>query len=273
MRSRTSTSNPYGEATGAEKPVSRLPSTSVISFKNVEFRYPTRPEITVLKDLSFDVMKGENVSIVGPSGSGKSTIISLLERFYEPSAGRILVNNRYIHDKDVEAYRATLSLVSQETLLYQGSIRANLLLGLQEKAMAEDRLVQVCKEANIHEFIISLPEGYNTDIGPRGLSLSGGQRQRIAIARALLRNPEILLLDEATSALDPESQGFVMEALEKVGRGRTIVSVTHHLEMIKRADKILVVENGQVVESGTFEELIALKGRFWGMVGELVGQE
>lgn len=134
-------------------------------------------------------------------------------------------------------------------------------------------MIQTCKASNIHDFIISLPEGYNTDIGPRGLSLSGGQRQRIAIARALLRNPEILLLDEATSALDPESQSLVMEALERVGKGRTIVSVTHQMAMVKRADKVLVVENGRVVESGTYEELVGLKGRFWEMAGELMGEE
>lgn len=134
-------------------------------------------------------------------------------------------------------------------------------------------MIQICKASNIHDFIISLPEGYNTDIGPRGLSLSGGQRQRIAIARALLRNPEILLLDEATSALDPESQSLVMEALERVGKGRTIVSVTHQMAMVKRADKVLVVENGRVVESGTYEELVELKGRFWEMAGELMGEE
>lgn len=248
-------------------------SAPVISFKKIQFRYPTRPDVEVLKGLSFQVRKGENISIVGPSGSGKSTIISLLERFYEPTGGNILINGEPLSTKEIEPYRASLGLVSQETQLYQGTIRENLLLGVDEKNITEDKLIENCKEANIHDFIISLPEGYGTDIGPRGLSLSGGQRQRIAIARALLRNPEILLLDEATSALDPESQSLVMEALERAGRGRTIVSVTHQMEMVKRADQVLVIENGRVVEMGTYEELLALKSRFWEMAGELMGQE
>jgi len=243
-----------------------------IAFQKVNFRYPSRLETTVLKDLSFVVMPGENISIVGPSGSGKSTIISLIERFYQPTTGNIMVNGRDIHNQDIEPYRRSLGLVSQETHLYQGSIRENLLLGVKEDEINDERLFQTCKDSNIHDFIISLPEGYNTNIGPRGLSLSGGQRQRIAIARALLRNPDILLLDEATSALDPESQTLVMEALEKVGKGRTTISVTHHMEMVKRADKVLVMDNGRLVESGTYEELVALKGRFWGMAGELMGE-
>jgi ATP-binding cassette, subfamily B (MDR/TAP), member 1 len=256
-----------------DQPATPSDTAPAIKFQTVQFRYPTRPEVAVLKGLSFEVMPGENISIVGPSGSGKSTIISLLERFYEPTAGSILINGQDIHNQEVEAYRTSLGLVSQETHLYQGSIRDNLLLGVKETEIEEERLIQTCKDSNIHDFIISLPEGYNTNIGPRGLSLSGGQRQRIAIARALLRNPEILLLDEATSALDPESQSLVMEALERVGKGRTTISVTHHMEMVKRADKVLVIENGRVVESGTYDELVVMKGRFWEMAGELLGQE
>jgi ATP-binding cassette subfamily B (MDR/TAP) protein 1 len=254
-----------------EPSITTTPSTPAIVFQKVHFRYPTRPEVAVLKGLSFEVKNGENISIVGPSGSGKSTIISLLERFYEPTSGSIFTNGQNIRSQEVETYRASLSLVSQETHLYQGSIRNNILLGLKDKDVDEERLIQICKDSNIHDFIISLPEGYNTDIGPRGLSLSGGQRQRIAIARALLRKSEILLLDEATSALDPESQSLVMEALERVRKGRTIVNVTHHMEMVKRADKVLVIENGRVVESGTYEELVGFKGRFWEMAGELIG--
>ena len=263
-------SQPTKDVEQTTTPISMSPA---ISFQKVQFRYPTRSEIAVLKGLSFEVMQGENICIVGPSGSGKSTVISLLERFYKPIAGIILIHGKNIQTQEVEAYRASLGLVSQETHLYQGSIRDNLLLGVKEKDINDERLFPVCKDSNIHDFIMSLPEGYSTNIGPRGLSLSGGQRQRIAIARALLRNPEILLLDEATSALDPESQTLVMEALERVGKGRTTISVTHHMEMVKRADKVLVIENGRVVESGTYDELVAMKGRFWVMAGELMGQE
>jgi ATP-binding cassette subfamily B (MDR/TAP) protein 1 len=269
MNSCNTKRDPFLQSKG-EPPSTPVPSTPAIAFHKVQFRYPTRPEVAVLKGLSFEIVRGENVSIVGPSGSGKSTIISLLERFYEPTTGTILINGQNIDFQKVEAYRASLGLVSQETHLYQGSIRGNLLLGLKDKDIDEELLIQTCKDSNIHDFITSLPEGYNTDIGPRGLSLSGGQRQRIAIARALLRNPEILLLDEATSALDPESQSLVMEALERVGKGRTIISVTHHMEMVKRADRVLVIENGTVVESGTYEELMGLKGRFWEMAGEFM---
>jgi len=255
------------------RPATPPDTTPAITFQAVQFRYPTRPEVAVLKGLSFEIMPGENISLVGPSGSGKSTIISLIERFYEPTAGSILINGEDILNQEVETFRTTLGLVSQETHLYQGSIRDNLLLGVKDEEIEEESLIQTCKDSNIHDFIVSLPEGYNTNIGPRGLSLSGGQRQRVSIARALLRNPEILLLDEATSALDSESQSLVMEALERVGRGRTTISVTHHMEMVKRADKVLVIENGRVVEIGTYEEWGAMKGRFWEMAGELMGVE
>ena len=162
-----------------------------------------------------------------------------------------------------------LSLVTQDTNLYQDTIRENLVLGVDGE-VDEKTIVTACKDANIHDFIISLPEGFNTDCGPRGLALSGGQRQRLAIARALLRKPEILLLDEATSALDPESQSLVIKAIERAAKGRTIVSVTHQTEIIKQADTVFVLDSGKIVESGRYEELLSRKGRLWEMQGQLI---
>lgn len=240
-----------------------------IEFHDVHFRYPARPDVEVLSGISFEIKRGENVCIVGPSGCGKSTIIQLLERFYDPISGEILVQGVQLPELDIKAFRATLGLVSQETVLYQGTIRENLCLGV-DGDVDDKTLTSVCQDANIHDLIISLPEGYGTDCGSRGLALSGGQRQRIAIARALLRNPKILLLDEATSALDPESQKLIIDSLERAAKGRTLVSVSHHVEIMERADRILVIEKGRVVESGRFQELLDRKGRFWEMQREVM---
>ena len=244
---------------------------TAIEFKQVYFRYPTRPDVGVHRRLSFTVRRGENVCVVGPSGCGKSTIISLIERLYDVLSGELLVYGKPISDFDIKALRSAFGLVSQETTLYQGSVKENLLLGVDGE-VAEEDLIAACKDANIHDFIVSLPDGYNTDCGPRGLAFSGGQRQRMAIARALLRKPDILLLDEATSALDPESEGLVRDALDKVAVGRTMISITHQVETMKRADRILVMEGGKVVEDGTWSEMMANKGRFWSMQvgGELI---
>lgn len=250
-------------------PREACPTETVIEFRNVRFSYPTRPDVEVLKGLDFKVQRGENVCIVGPSGCGKSTILYLLECFYNITSGEILIHGDSISALDIKAFRSTLSLVLQDTNLYQGTIRENLILGVD--AEVDDKtLITACKDANIHEFIISLPEGYNTDCGPRGLALSGGQRQRLAIARALLRKPEILLLDEATSALDPESQSLVINALERAEKGRTIVSVAHQTEIIKQADRVFVLDHGKIVESGRYEELLSRKGRLWEMQGQFI---
>lgn len=245
------------------------PTETVIEFRNVRFRYPTRPDVEVLRGLDFKVRKGENICIIGPSGCGKSTILHLLERFYDITSGDILISGNPISSLDIKAFRSTLSIVAQDTNLYQGTIFENLVLGVDGE-VDEKMVVSACQDANIHDFITSLPEGYNTDCGPRGLALSGGQRQRLAIARALLRKPEILLLDEATSALDPESQNLVIKAIERVAKTRTIISVSHQAEVIKQADRVLVLEYGKVVECGRYEELMSRKGRFWEIQGELV---
>ncbi len=213
------------------------------------------------------IHQGQTIGIVGASGCGKTTIITLLERFYDISSGQILIHGHSLSSLDIRSYRATVGLVSQDTTLYQGSIRENILLGAgSDDQVSEETLISACRSANIHDFILSLPEGYNTDAGSRGLALSGGQRQRIAIARALVRDPSILLLDEATSALDTQSEEVVQTALETAGKGRTVVAVAHRLSTVRGADCIFVLDAGRVVEAGSHTELVKRRGRYWDMV-------
>ncbi|OJJ64851.1 hypothetical protein ASPSYDRAFT_139835 [Aspergillus sydowii CBS 593.65] len=237
-----------------------------IEFKNVHFRYPTRPEQPVLRGLNLTVKPGQYVALVGPSGCGKSTTIALLERFYDAVAGSILVDGKDISKLNINSYRSFLALVSQEPTLYQGTIKENILLGIAEDDIAEELLVKACKDANIYDFIMSLPEGFNTVVGSKGGMLSGGQKQRVAIARALLRDPKILLLDEATSALDSESEKVVQAALDAAARGRTTIAVAHRLSTIQKADVIYVFDQGKIVESGTHTELVHKKGRYYELV-------
>lgn len=250
-------------STGVEP---RMDNSDVaIEFRDVTFSYPGRPNHPVLRRLNLKIHKGQSVGLVGPSGCGKTTIIALLERFYDISSGEILVFGQPLSLLDIHAYRAQVGLVSQETILYQGSIRENILLGIDDDVVDEERLVKACQAANIHDFITSLPDVYNTECGTRGLALSGGQRQRIATARALIRNPRLLLLDEATSALDTESEKIVQEALEQAARGRTTIAVAHRLSTVRHADQLFVLDAGQVVEQGTHAELIKRKGRYYEM--------
>ncbi len=247
----------------------QIPSTATgtaIEFKNVRFVYSTRRDISVLRNLNLTIHRGQTIGIVGASGCGKTTIITLLERFYDSTAGQILVHGQPLSSLDVKSYRSTVGLVSQDTTLYQGSIRENILLGVTDNEVSEETLTQACKDANIHDFISSLPEGYATDAGSRGLALSGGQRQRIAIARALVRNPSILLLDEATSALDTQSEKVVQKALETAARGRTTLVVAHRLSTVRGADCVFVLDAGRVVEQGTHAELVMRRGMYWDMV-------
>ncbi|OJD15191.1 hypothetical protein AJ78_04522 [Emergomyces pasteurianus Ep9510] len=237
-----------------------------IEFRDVHFRYPTRPEQPVLRGLNLTVKPGQYVALVGASGCGKSTTIALLERFYDPLAGGVYVDGKDITRWNVNSYRSFLSLVSQEPTLYQGTIRDNILLGVDAEDMPDEEIVQACKAANIYDFIMSLPDGFSTIVGSKGSMLSGGQKQRIAIARALIRDPKVLLLDEATSALDSESEKVVQAALDAAAKGRTTIAVAHRLSTIQKADVIYVIDQGRVVESGTHNELLGNKGRYFELV-------
>lgn len=242
------------------EPVTEVDGT--LEFRDVHFRYPTRPEQPVLRGLNLTVRPGQYIALVGASGCGKSTTISLLERFYDPLSGGVYVDGREISTLNINDYRSFIALVSQEPTLYQGSIKENILLGTSREDVSDEDIEHACREANIYDFIISLPEGFNTTVGSKGALLSGGQKQRIAIARALIRDPKILLLDEATSALDSESEKVVQAALDKAAKGRTTIAVAHRLSTIQKADIIYVFDQGRIVEQGTHSELMRKNGRY-----------
>jgi len=219
----------------------------------------------VLRGLSISVEPGTYVAPIGPSGCGKSTVIQLVERFYNPLSGGILVDDHPISELNVQEYRKYLALVSQEPTLYAGTIRFNILLGATKpiSEVTQEELENACRDANIMDFIKSLPDGFETNVGSKGSLLSGGQKQRIAIARALLRNPKVLLLDEATSALDSNSEKVVQEALDKAATGRTTIAIAHRLSTIQNADRIYFIRDGTVSETGTHDELIARRGDYY----------
>ncbi|MDX5448447.1 MAG: ATP-binding cassette domain-containing protein [Bacteroidota bacterium] len=225
-----------------------------IAFEGVTFSYPSRKDITVLDHLSFEVQPGEQVALVGPSGAGKSTIVSLLYQFYHPQKGKILFDGRPADQYDLTDLRAHMALVPQDVFLFGGSIRENIAYG--DPSAQEDQVIEAAKKANAWDFIQKFPEGLDTLVGERGVQLSGGQRQRIAIARALLHDPRILILDEATSALDSESEQLVQQALDTLMEGRTSIVIAHRLSTVRKADKILVIENGHIRETGTHEQLM-----------------
>ncbi|KAL3486456.1 P-loop containing nucleoside triphosphate hydrolase protein [Aspergillus germanicus] len=241
------------------KPLNPRVVTGKISFQNVWFRYPTRQSKYALRNVNITVEPGQHVALVGSSGSGKSTIISLLERFYQADRGLVTLDGEFIQGFHLGQYRAAFGLVSQEPTMLRGTIRENLLLGI-EHAVDDEAIAKACKDANIHDFIQSLPDGMSTLVGSKGVLLSGGQKQRIAIARILIRDPRILLLDEATSALDSESAALVQQALDKLRKGRTCISVAHQLSTIQNADQIYVLHEGSVMERGTHEELVRRPG-------------
>jgi ATP-binding cassette subfamily B protein len=229
------------------------PLRGEVEFRDVHFRYATRPEVEVLKGISFDVKRGEKIALVGPSGAGKSTIISLLLRFYDPQPGEILMDGKPATDYPLAWLRNQMSIVPQEALLFGGSIFENIAYGRPGATEAE--VIEAAKQAHAHEFIAPFPEGYQTLVGERGVKLSGGQRQRVAIARAILKNPKILILDEATSSLDSESERLVQLALDQLMENRTTFMIAHRLATVRRADRILVIQDGKLVESGTHIEL------------------
>jgi ABC-type multidrug transport system fused ATPase/permease subunit len=228
-----------------------------VSFKNVAFYYPSRKEIQVLKEVSFNANFGQKIAIVGPSGAGKSTIASLLLRFYDINCGEISIDGKNIYDYDLETLRGNMSIVPQDVILFGGTIRENIAYG--KPNATEDEIIKAAKQANAYQFIKGFPEKFETIVGERGIKLSGGQRQRIAIARALLKNPRILILDEATSSLDSESEKLVQEALEILMEGRTSIIIAHRLSTIRSADQIIVLDDGTIKEQGTHQELIALE--------------
>jgi ABC-type multidrug transport system fused ATPase/permease subunit len=232
----------------------KQPIKGDLAFNDVVFAYPSRQEITVLKGISFNADAGQRVAIVGPSGSGKSTMASLILQFYHPQSGSILFDGKPADNYSLTDIRNQVAIVPQDVLLFGGTILENIAYG-RLSASKED-IIQAAKRANAHQFISSFPEGYETIVGERGVKLSGGQRQRIAIARALLKNPAILILDEATSSLDSESERLVQEALEELMKDRTSIIIAHRLSTIREADKIVVIEKGNIIESGSHLELI-----------------
>jgi ATP-binding cassette subfamily B protein len=238
-----------------------------IEMRGVSFAYPTRPEAVVLRDFDLSAAAGQRIALVGPSGSGKSTSIALLFRFYEPTSGEILIDGKPVREMSLTALRRNLALVPQEVLLFGGSIRENIAYG--SPGASDDEIISAAKQANAHEFITGLTEGYETLVGDRGAQLSGGQRQRIAIARAILADPAILILDEATSSLDAESERLVQDALDKLMENRTSIIIAHRLSTVRRCDQILVMSGGAIIECGTHEELIAKQGGLYGSLAKL----
>jgi ATP-binding cassette subfamily B protein len=238
-----------------------------IEMSGVSFAYPTRPDVTVLRDFELSAKAGQRIALVGPSGSGKSTSIGLLFRFYDPNTGEIRIDGQPVKELSLTTLRRNLALVPQEVLLFGGSIRENIGYGLP--GAGDDEITAAAKKANAHEFITKLPEGYDTIVGDRGTQLSGGQRQRIAIARAILADPAILVLDEATSSLDAESERLVQDALDKLMENRTSIIIAHRLSTVRRCDQILVMSGGSILERGTHDELVARPGGLYSSLAKL----
>lgn len=235
-----------------------------VSLRDVHFVYPSRPDRAVLQGLSTGITHGKTLALVGPSGCGKSTVITLLNRFYDPTDGKVEFDACDARSFNLKALRQQMAMVGQEPVLFDCSIRENISYGFESCDM--EQIINAAKAANIHDVIVAMPEGYETRVGERGTQLSGGQKQRIAIARAIVREPSILLLDEATSALDSESEKLVQAALDAAASGRTCIVVAHRLSTIQNADCIAVLKNGRVVESGTHRELIEAQGLYHSMV-------
>lgn len=231
-----------------------------VEFQNISFRYQEN-EALIIENLSLRVKKGETVALVGMSGGGKSTLVSLLPRFYDVTDGRILLDGIDIRDYQAQSLREQIGMVLQDTFLFSNTVRENILIGKPDAT--EEEVINAAKAANAHDFIVKLPNGYDTKVGERGVKLSGGQKQRVSIARVFLKNPPLLILDEATSALDLESEHFIQEALEKLANERTTFIIAHRLSTITHADKIVLIEDGKVVEQGTHQELMEKKEHYY----------
>jgi ABC-type multidrug transport system fused ATPase/permease subunit len=230
-----------------------------IRFSGVDFAYEL-PNL-ILKDINFTLEKGQVTAFVGGSGAGKSTLADLVSRFYDPTQGSILFDGKNLQSFDISTVRRKMAIVSQDTFIFNASVRDNIAYGLDNISFKE--VWQAAKQARALDFIEELPDGMNTILGDRGVRLSGGQKQRIAIARALLRDPEILILDEATSALDSVTEKLIQQSLEKLSQGKTVITIAHRLSTIAQADKVVVLERGRIVEQGSYHELLKKQGKLW----------
>jgi subfamily B ATP-binding cassette protein MsbA len=246
------------ENQSAGRTIKMPPIEGNVRFENVEFAYA--PEKPVLHDVSFEAQKGTVTALVGSSGSGKSTIISLICAFHSPGGGRVLVDGIDLSKVDLNTFRSQLGVVLQDSFLFDGTIRENIMFS--RPGATEEQFLSACRTARVDEFAERFPEAYDTIVGERGVKLSGGQRQRLSIARALLAAPRLLILDEATSSLDSESESMIQAGLQQLMQGRTSFVIAHRLSTIRRADQILVVEGGRIVERGNHAELYALSGRY-----------
>jgi ATP-binding cassette subfamily B protein len=231
-----------------------------VEFDNVSFSYESKSDVEVISNLSLKIPAGETLAVVGPSGGGKTTLCNLIPRLYDVNEGAILLDGKDVRDYTLASLRENIGVVSQNVFLFDGTVRDNIAYGKADAT--EEEIISAAKRANIHDYIVTLENGYNTEVGERGIKLSGGQRQRIAIARVFLKNPSLLILDEATSALDNVTEMQIQASLDELSVGRTVIVVAHRLSTVKGADRIIVLDKSGIVEEGSHDELMALGGEY-----------